>query len=91
MRIKAQTYLSFIRTLPCLVCGRWSIAHHLMHAEQSAMGKRSGDNWAVPLCADHHSDLHKFGDEQTWWAMHGIDPIEWARESYEGHSRDTSQ
>jgi hypothetical protein len=46
------------------------------------MGKKSGDNWAVPLCADHHTDLHRFGDERTWWAMRGIDPIKWAEETY---------
>ena len=83
MRIKAEAYLKWIRTQPCLVCGRWSIAHHLMHAEPSAMGKKSGDNWAVPLCADHHTDLHRFGDELTWWAMRGIDPIKWAEETYQ--------
>ena len=82
MRIKDDSYLKSIRKLPCLVCGRWSQAHHLMHAEPSAMGKRSGDNWAVPLCAYHHEALHKFGDEATWWAVHGIDPIKWARGNY---------
>lgn len=89
MRIKAKAYLSFVRTTPCLVCGQWSIAHHLMHAEPSAMGKRSGDNWAVPLCSPHHVELHAFGDEALWWAMKGIDPIEWARNSYEQYERDS--
>ncbi len=87
MRIKDEKYLRAIRKVPCLVCGRWSQAHHLMHAEPSAMGKRSGDNWAVPLCAYHHEALHKFGDEAAWWAVHGIDPIEWARRSYDDRER----
>jgi hypothetical protein len=46
------------------------------------MGKKSGDNWAVPLCADHHMALHRFGDEPLWWATEGIDPIKWAEDNY---------
>jgi hypothetical protein len=26
--------------------------------------------------------LHAFGDEQTWWDILGIDPIEWAKENW---------
>jgi hypothetical protein len=85
MRVKDEAYLRKIRQTPCLVCQRWSQAHHLMHAEPSATGKRSGDNWAVPLCSYHHEALHRFGDEASWWAVHGIDPIEWAKESYDDY------
>jgi hypothetical protein len=48
-----------------------------MFAEPSAMGKKSGDDWAVPLCADHHAELHSYGDEKTWWDLKGVDPMEW--------------
>jgi hypothetical protein len=50
-----------------------------MFAEPSAMGKKSGDDWAVPLCADHHTELHAFGDEKTWWDLRGVDPVEWCK------------
>lgn len=51
------------------------VSHHIMYAEPSAMGLRSGDNYTVPLCAKHHADLHLRGDERLWWSLHGIDPI----------------
>ena len=43
---------------------------------------KSGDNWAVPLCHEHHMQMHKFGDERTWWDINGIDPMEWARKNW---------
>lgn len=48
-----------------------------MHAEPSAMGLKSGDEFAVPLCAIHHRSLHAAGDEAVWWALQGVDPFEW--------------
>jgi hypothetical protein len=48
-----------------------------MFAEPSAMGLRSGDDFAVPLCALHHRALHACGDELTWWATQGVDPMSW--------------
>ncbi len=48
-----------------------------MHAEPSAMGAKSGDQWTVPLCRRHHQALHLAGDEPTWWAMQGVDPMAW--------------
>lgn len=82
MRVRDEKWLREVRRIPCLICGRWAQAHHLQHAEPSAMGKRSGDNWAVPLCADHHTALHRFGDEPLWWATEGVDPIKWVGENY---------
>jgi hypothetical protein len=34
----------------------------------------------VPLCRDHHTELHRQGNEASWWANHQIDPIEISRE-----------
>jgi hypothetical protein len=79
MRVKDKKHLSWVRSQGCLICERWSQAHHVMFAEPSAMGKKSGDDWAVPLCADHHTELHACGDERTWWDLKGIDPIEWCK------------
>tara|TARA_R100001129_G_C5212487_1_gene217125 strand:- start:99 stop:278 length:180 start_codon:yes stop_codon:yes gene_type:complete len=39
--------------------------------------RRTGDQYAVPLCDDHHRNLHSYGAEKRWWAMEGIDPIAW--------------
>ena len=76
-RLKDAKRLSWVRSQGCLICGRFSQAHHLMFAQPSAMGMKSGDEWAVPLCADHHRELHEYGDERTWWDLKGVDPVNW--------------
>ena len=80
-RVRSDKRLAWVRTQGCLICQRWAQAHHLMFAEPSAMGKKSGDDWAVPLCADHHAELHAYGDEKTWWDLKGVDPVEWCERS----------
>jgi hypothetical protein len=34
----------------------------------------------VPLCRDHHQELHRHGNERAWWANLQITPLEVARE-----------
>lgn len=54
----------------------------MMHAQDKARGLKAGDNYAVPLCADHHrtgrAAVHRAGDERSWWASLKIDPIAYA-------------
>jgi hypothetical protein len=33
------------------------------------------DEFAVPLCAIHHSENHATGDEKGWWQERKIDPL----------------
>jgi hypothetical protein len=80
MRIKNSRHLIWVRQQGCLLCGGFSHAHHLMFAEPSAMSKKSGDNFAVPLCPKHHNELHMYGDEKTWWDLKGIDPMDWCNQ-----------
>ena len=35
---------------------------------------------AVPLCREHHHELHRHGNEMAWWANLQIAPMETARE-----------
>ena len=55
-------YLAWIRTLPCLVCGRASEAHH---TGPHGLGKKADDSTAIPLCTEHHtmgqSAYHRIG------------------------------
>lgn len=51
-------------------------------AEERAKGVKVSDCWCVPLCFTCHDDLHRFGDEETWWALKGLDPVAWAKESW---------
>ena len=82
MRYRSKAYLKTLRGLPCLVCGQPSEAHHVTYAEPNALSRKVGDNWCVPLCRTHHSELHLFGDERLWWAIQGIDPLESATELF---------
>jgi hypothetical protein len=60
----------------CLLCGRSrSDAHHLKFAQGRALGRKVSDEFAVPLCRTYHRDLHRRGDERTWWQQLNIHPL----------------
>lgn len=82
-RIKSDKYLNTLRGSPCLVCRRGAEAHHLQHVGERGVGRKSGDNWAVPLCHECHMGLHRFGGERTWWDIEGIDPVSWAKRNWD--------
>jgi hypothetical protein len=49
------------------------------------MGRKVSDEFTVPLCRDHHNQLHAQGNELGWWANVGIAPLECARELWQEH------
>jgi hypothetical protein len=76
VRERDREHLRFVATQPCLVCGRTpSDAHHVKFAEQLAMGRKVSDRFTVPICRLHHRELHRLGNERTWWENQGIDPL----------------
>lgn len=88
-RVRSDAYLKHIRGQNCLYCGVPGEAHHLTHAQPRAMGRKTGDQYAVPLCHYHHMALHQSPmPEKTWWALKGIDPIKWAENSYDKWLKD---
>jgi hypothetical protein len=75
-RHRDKTHLRFVALQPCLICGRApSDAHHLRFAQPRALGRKSSDEFTVPLCRMHHSQNHRVGDEVEWWRQSGIDPL----------------
>jgi hypothetical protein len=44
-----------------------------------ALGRKTSDEFAVPLCRTHHRAAHRAADEQAWWKAIGIDPVKIAR------------
>jgi hypothetical protein len=65
---------------PCLLCGRKpSDAHHLRFIQPRALGRKSSDEFTVPLCRTHHRAVHRAGNEPAWWEQAGIDPLKTAR------------
>lgn len=82
-RLRSEKYLQYIRSKPCLICGGKADAHHLTHAQPRAMGRKTGDQYTVPLCRLHHIELHTSPmPERTFWALNGINPVLWAEDTY---------
>jgi hypothetical protein len=79
-RIRDKDHLRFVATQACLVCGRRpSDAHHLRFAQIRALGRKVSDEFVVPLCRGHHREIHRWGDEVSWWQTSGIDAVVQAR------------
>lgn len=76
-RKRDKQHLRFVASQPCLICGRApSDAHHLRFAQPRAMGRKSSDEFVVPLCRTHHRENHQTGREESWWASVSIDPLD---------------
>jgi hypothetical protein len=81
VRRRSNAHLAFIRAQACTVCQRQPCdAHHLKFAETRAMGRKVSDEFTVPMCRDHHDELHRHGNEIAWWANLGISPLELAKD-----------
>jgi hypothetical protein len=75
-RSRDRDHLRFISRQPCTVCGRQPCeAHHIRFAQPSALGRRVSDEFTVPLCRLHHRELHRIGNERSWWEQLKIDPL----------------
>ena len=85
IRLRNKEHCKFVASQPCVVCGRTpSEAHHIRFAQPRALGRKVSDEYTVPLCRLHHRDLHTYGDEASWWAGVGIDPLPIALELWTG-------
>ncbi len=74
-RHRNRDHLKFVASLGCLVCGRKPAhAHHLTYLQPRALQRKSSDEFTVPLCAIHHDELHRTGNEREWWSVREIDP-----------------
>jgi len=56
-RVHDETHLTWIRSLPCSVCGRTpcGVAHHRTGAGK---GLKADDSQTLPLCDACHRDFH---------------------------------
>jgi hypothetical protein len=79
-RFRDKIHVKFVSKQPCLICGRQPAdAHHLRFAQHRALGRKVSDEFIVPLCRGHHREVHRSGDEASWWKKAGIDPTVTAR------------
>ncbi len=76
IRLRDKEHRKFVSRQPCVVCGRTPAdPHHLRFAQPRALGRRVSDEFTVPLCRLHHNELHRYGDEASWWAGVNVDPV----------------
>jgi ERF superfamily len=79
-RVRDREHVRYVTQQSCLICGRRpSDAHHLRFAQNRALSRKVSDEFTVPLCRGHHREVHRSGDEATWWNKAGIDPTVAAR------------
>jgi hypothetical protein len=79
-RNRDKAHLRFVATQPCLLCERQpSDPHHLRFAQPRGLGMKVSDEFTVPLCREHHRQLHHSGNELAWWHDMGIEPLEIAK------------
>jgi hypothetical protein len=76
---RATAHLQFLRSLPCLVCGRAppNSAAHVRKGTDGAIAAKPSDKFGVPLCYACHMRQHEEG-ELTFWSTLGIDPVDQA-------------
>jgi hypothetical protein len=92
VRHRNKAHLAFVRAQPCLVCRRSPCdAHHLKFAQPRSLGRKVSDEFTVPLCRDHHLDLHRYGNETAWWANLQIVPMEAAKDLWQTTLLDSDQ
>ena len=65
--MKDKKHLTYIRTMPCIVCFRNSaVAHHIRTPWSAGMGMKSPDIMTLPLCVICHTRLHHMGETNFW-------------------------
>jgi hypothetical protein len=83
-RLRDKEHLKFVAARPCLVCGHQpSDPHHLRFAQARALGLKVSDEFTVPLCREHHRQLHQAGNEVNWWGDLDINALEIAKGLWE--------
>jgi len=55
----------------------------LRFAQPRALGLKVSDEFTVPLCRDHHQQLHQVGNEVAWWHDLNIKALEIAKRLWE--------
>ena len=79
-RIRDREHIRHVIKQACLICGRRpSDPHHLRFAQPLALSRKASDEFTVPLCRAHHREIHRCGNEGSWWRNTKIDPLAAAR------------
>lgn len=76
-RLRSKKHMATVRSHGCCICKNpIADAHHLrIVGHKRAASMKNGDDFTIPLCRRHHDELHNFGDEALFFALHGIDHV----------------
>jgi hypothetical protein len=69
-RIEDRSYLDWVKSLECCVCNTPADDPHHIVVSGKGMGTKTPDYWAIPLCRQHHDELHH--DKNKWEEEHGL-------------------
>ncbi len=59
-RYRNKEHLRYVTRQPCLLCARKpSDAHHLSFVQPRALGRKSSDEFVVPLCRTLEGEWHR--------------------------------
>ncbi|WP_123056625.1 DUF968 domain-containing protein, partial [Escherichia coli] len=65
-----EKYTRWVKTQPCACCSKPADdPHHLIGHGQGGMGTKSHDIFTLPLCREHHNELH--ADPLAFEEKHG--------------------
>ena len=54
-----EKYTRWVKTQPCVCCGKTADdPHHLTGHGQGGMGTKAHDIFTLPMCREHHNELH---------------------------------
>lgn len=84
---RSEAYLDYIRSQRCYICQRSPSEPH--HVETGGMGMKGSDFSALPLCREHHREIHDMGKARFWrqyfvaqsWGIHKY-LVEWCDRHY---------
>lgn len=75
-QFRSQSHLAFVRRFECIVnnsdCSGRIEAAHVRSSGEGGTGLKPGDEWSVPLCAQHHYEQHQIG-ESRFELRYGLD------------------
>ncbi|MHC5307554.1 DUF968 domain-containing protein [Bartonella sp. LJL80] len=79
-----EAHLKWVRTLPCLITGKYGVesAHirfgnPIFAKRETGRGEKPDDKWVVPLSPEMHRKQHSM-NENKFWEEYKIDPCQTA-------------
>lgn len=78
---RSEEYKAYIRTLPCLVCGKPSDPHHEVGG---GIGIKGPDLFSLPFCRGHHREREDTGIK-TFWDKYNMDRWQTIAETLAGY------